>query len=358
VAEVKGLQVAYDGRLVLDVPHLAIERGETLTLIGPNGSGKSTLLRVLALLQRPAKGEVFLDGERVDYRTNLLAYRRRLALVMQQPLLRHASTFENVATGLRFRWAARREVVERVNHWLSRLGIAHLAGHNARTLSGGEAQRVSLARALALGPELLLLDEPFADLDTPTREGLLSELRPLLRESRTTTLFVTHDRNEALRLADRMAVMMGGRIHQIGPCREVFSRPVSQEVAAFIGTETIVPGRVVGESQGLLEVEVAPGRKVVALGSYPQGREVLVCIRPEDITLVRQGAAEQTSARNRIPGRVTGVEDLGSFCRVSLDCGFPLVSYATRASVSELSLAESQSLLASFKATAVHIIPQ
>ncbi len=356
--QLRELEVVQGGSIILDIPELTVGGGDILAVIGPNGAGKSTLLRVLALLQRPSKGQVLLDGRAVDYRRSLLPYRRRLALVMQQPLLRDASTFENVATGLRFRWAPGREIRARAGHWLERLGIAHLAARHARTLSGGEAQRASLARALVLEPDLLLLDEPFADLDPPTREGLMAELKPILRETRTTTVFVTHDRDEALRLGARLAVMMRGRILQVGRPQEVLGRPIDQEVAAFVGVETVLPGTVQEERQGLLGVEVVPGKRVAAVGNIAVGSPVLLCLRPEEVTLLEPGEAGHSSARNRFLCVVQEVADLGPYLRVSLDCGFPLVAYATRVSVSEMEIAVGRLVAASFKATAVHLIPQ
>ncbi|MDP2662406.1 MAG: ATP-binding cassette domain-containing protein, partial [Dehalococcoidia bacterium] len=215
MVQARGLRVAQGGAAILEIEDLKVDPGETLAVIGPNGAGKSTFLKALALLQRPTGGEILLDGVSVNYRASLLPYRRRLALVMQQPLLRDVSTFENVATGLRFRRTPRREARERAEHWLGRMGIGHLAGRRAATLSGGEAQRASLARALVLNPDLLLLDEPFADLDPPTRDSLLFELRPILREAGATTIFVTPDRDEALRLGDRLAVLIRGRLCQV-----------------------------------------------------------------------------------------------------------------------------------------------
>lgn len=356
--ELKDVRVAHDGKVILDISDLAVDRGETLAVIGPNGAGKSTLLKVLALLQRPLGGQVILEGQAVGYDASLLQYRRRLALVMQQPLLRDTSTFENVATGLRFRWTPRRDARKRVQRWLERLGIAHLAQRRACTLSGGEAQRASLARALVLDPDLLLLDEPFADLDPPTREGLMSELKPILRETGTTTVFVTHDRDEALRLGDRLAVLMGGRVLQTGRPQEVMARPASQEVAAFVGTETVLPGVVTAEHEGLLEVEVAAGQVVAAVGQAPLGSRVLVCLRPEEITLLEPHQERHSSARNHFAGIVREVADLGLYVRVSLDCGFPVVAYATRISVSEMGIKTGHGMVASFKATAVHLIPQ
>jgi tungstate transport system ATP-binding protein len=166
--------------------------------VGPNGAGKSTLLRVIALLERPARGEVMFDGAAMS--GSPLSYRRKMALVFQEALLLDTTVEANVRTGLSLRGVAREEQRRRVDEWLERFGIAHLRGRSPRTLSGGEAQRASLARAFALQPEVLLLDEPFASLDPPTREALIDDLDAVLTSSRVATVFVTHDRAEALRL--------------------------------------------------------------------------------------------------------------------------------------------------------------
>jgi tungstate transport system ATP-binding protein len=231
--QVSGLVVRRGGRVVLDVPSLELRRGEILALVGPNGAGKSTLVTALALLERPAAGTISLDGTPVDWRRGLLAARRRLAIVFQEPLLFDTTVAENVATGLKLRGIPRNEREPRVAAWLDQLGISHLAGRQARTLSGGEAQRTSLARALVLSPELLLLDEPFAALDAPTREALTDDLLPLLRETATTTVLVTHDRDEALELGDRIGVILDGRLAQVDRPESVMDSPASEAVAAF-----------------------------------------------------------------------------------------------------------------------------
>jgi tungstate transport system ATP-binding protein len=210
VVDLEGVRVVYGAHPVVDVASLAVREGELLGVIGPNGSGKSTLLRILGLLEAPTAGVVRFRGQPVVPR-DLLAARRQMASVFQDPLLIDATAFDNVALGLRFRGLPRRAVAARVGPWMDRLGIAHLAGRRARTLSGGEAQRTALARALVLQPALLLLDEPFSALDPPTREALMVELGGILRQDRITTVLVTHDRGETLALGDRAAVMLAGR---------------------------------------------------------------------------------------------------------------------------------------------------
>jgi tungstate transport system ATP-binding protein len=349
--------VDYAGQTVLDVPQIDVLAGEVLALIGPNGAGKSTLLRALGLLERPTAGQVRFLGHTVSWDSpELLRNRRRFASVFQEALLCDATVEANAALGLRLRRRPAAEVAAQVGLWLERLGIGHLAGRRARTLSGGEAQRVSLARAFAVRPDALLLDEPFAALDPPTRDELLALLHDVLHQEHLTTVFVTHDRQEALRLGDRIAVMMDGRICQIGPAHEVFGRPVTEKVARFVGVETILAGHVAAEHAGLLRIEVN-GAMIEALGHLPHGQRVLVCLRPED--LVIRHRVEPTlleSARNHLPGIVEEVVALGAQCRVRIDCGPALVALVTKQSLEDLTLAPGVPVVVSFKASAVHLI--
>lgn len=225
--------VRYGERPIIQIPSLAVYPGEVLAIIGPNGAGKSTLLRVMGLLEQPTRGKVTFQGQEVRPQ-NALTARRRMASVFSEPLLLNASVYENAALGLKLRGLNRRSIEQRVSPWLERLGIAHLVGRPARSLSGGEARRTSLVRALALDPELLLLDEPFSALDPPTRETFLLDLETILRETSITTVFVTHDRNEAFMLGDRVAVLIGGEFLQVGAANDVFAQPVNQEVARFV----------------------------------------------------------------------------------------------------------------------------
>lgn len=228
-----GLCVRRGSRTVLDVPEITVATGEVLAVIGPNGAGKSTLLQALALLL-PAKMTYWLGGRQVRLPREALALRRQMAVVFQEPLLLDGSVFDNVAIGLRLRRLPGRAIKDRVKTWLARLGVAHLARRQARTLSGGEAQRVNLARALALEPRVLFMDEPFGALDVLTRAALLQDLRPVLEAAGVTVLFVTHDFTEIPPLADRVAVIIEGRIVQMDTPRAIFNQPADAAVNALV----------------------------------------------------------------------------------------------------------------------------
>ncbi len=352
--KLEDLLVRRGGVTVLDISRLEVFQGQVLSLIGPNGAGKSTLMLTLAGLLKPSRGAIFFQGERIA--DGGFAYRRHIAMVFQEPLLFDATVFENVATGLKIRGMSRGDIVRAVPGYLERFGIGHLAKRSARKLSGGEAQRTSLARAFVTKPEIVFLDEPFSALDPPTREALTNDLERILRETHTTAIASTHDQTEALRLADRIAVVIGGKIAQIGPVAEVMNRPADEFVASFVGVETVLPGRVVRVSDGAFAAAVAGGREVEAVGQVEPGDAVLCCVRPEQVTLSPNPTPPGSSARNVFAGTIRQITPLGLFQRIRVDCGFELVAYVTRQSLEELGLTEGKPVSASFKATAVHVI--
>ena len=356
ILSVKDLVVRHDDQTVLQVSSLDIQEGEVLAVIGPNGAGKSTLLLVLARLLQPQGGQVYFRGSPIELE-NELAYRRRIALVLQEPLLLHQSVFDNVAAGLKFRGLPRAELKNRTEEWLERLEISHLHNRPAQRLSGGEAQRISLARAFALQPELLLLDEPFSALDTLTRSRLLQDLHVLLSQTNITTNFITHDLDEALLLGDRVAVLLGGVLRQVGRPQDVFTAPSDGDVAAFVGVETVIAGKVTASQNGQIIVE-ANGLKLEAVGDISTGTQVLFCLRPEDITLSISSETSLSSARNHLSGRIIRMTPSGPLVRVVIDCGLSVVALITRGSANDLQLMEDQLVTASFKATAVHLIPR
>ncbi len=212
---------------------MSIPRGETLAVVGPNGAGKSTFLLALARLLKPRRGQIVYDGKSLS-QWNELEYRRKISFVFQSPLLMDMTVEQNVALGLKFRGTPKEETRERVGKRMKQLGIESLSKRRASQLSGGEAQRVSLARAFVLEPELLLLDEPFAALDPPTRAQLIEDLSILLKEDHRTAVFVTHNLSEATRLSRRIAVLVGGKLRQVGTAKQIKSKPADETVAAFL----------------------------------------------------------------------------------------------------------------------------
>ena len=357
LARLHGVRVRYGDRTVVAVEDLTVERGEILALLGPNGAGKSTLLRVLTLLEAPAAGEVIFEGTPITA-AERARWRRRVACCFQEPLLLDATALANAALPLRLRGVPRREAEARAFQWLERLGVAGRADRRASTLSGGEAQRVSLARALTLEPELLGLDEPFAPLDPESREPLQEEFLALQRERGMAAVLVTHDRAEALRLGDRVAILLAGRLAQVGPAAEVFTRPASEAVARLVGADTILEGTVLGSGEGLLTMDVA-GHRVQAVGSLPAGQRALLCLRPEDVTLLPAAESGRlSSARNNLPARVVRLVPAGPLLRVHLDCGAPLGALVSRPSATALGLMEGMAVIATFKASAAHPLPR
>jgi tungstate transport system ATP-binding protein len=229
---VEGLQIRRGGVQVLDLPRFSVSAEEKVAVIGPNGAGKSSLLLGLACLIERDHGTITFQGEEVTTRGET-RFRRRIAMVFQEPLLFDTTVLDNVAEGLRIRGWGRPEAREVAMESLELFRVGQLAGRSAHKLSGGEAQRVSLARAFAVRPKLILMDEPFSSLDLPTRIVLAEDLGRILHESGTAAIIATHDRIEALRVVDRLVVMDGGKIVQEGTPQEVMAQPANTFVAAF-----------------------------------------------------------------------------------------------------------------------------
>jgi tungstate transport system ATP-binding protein len=354
ILDIKNLKISRNQSLVLSINELGIEKGELLAVIGPNGAGKSSMILALSGLLPFDQGEIYFEDQLVQPK-DFFAYRRKIGMVLQNPLLLDDSVEDNITVGLRFRGESRKESNQKAKLWMERLGISHLAKRKARQLSGGEAQRVSLARALVLKPKLLFLDEPFGALDAPTRARLIEDFIQLQKQEAITTIFVTHDQDEALWMGDRVAVIMEGKLRQMGHPDEVFNSPVDADVAGFVGTETIIPGKVVAVQDGLASVQV-DGYTLEVVGDVHPGQKVFICLRPEHLTLWRDSTIGQSSARNFLRGTITQITPQGVLDRVILDCGFHLVGLITRSSTRDMGLEVGMKISASFKSSSAHLV--
>ncbi len=344
--------------------------GAVLVLFGPSGAGKTTILRQIAGLERPDTGVVRF-GDEVWCETTRSVWQppqsRGAAIVFQEPtLFPHLTVRDNIRYGIRHAVSIQDPIQDQIQdrsriavaEIATMLGVGGLENRYPRALSGGEAQRVELARALATRPRLLLLDEPFAALDAPTRVRLRRDVRSLLQTTGTPAILVTHDRTEALAMGDLIAVVIDGRIRQVGAVADVFTRPHDAGVAAALGVEAVLPGRVVAVGDGL--VEIAVGDLVLHAAereSIAAGADVYACIRAEDVTIETRSPG-QASTRNHLAARVVAIATEGPVDRVTLDCGVALDALITRRSREEMQLAAGAQVTAAVKATAIHVVPR
>jgi len=231
--KIQNMKCSRDKRVVLAIDKYAIIKDEVLAVIGPNGAGKSSFLHILTRLLKIDQGEVDWK-DRSIFSIPALEYRRKLALVMQEPLLLDRSVRDNIAIGLKFRGEQKEQIAKKIEIWAEKFRISHLLDRPAKKISGGEAQRVSLARAFVLEPELLLLDEPFSALDPQTRKEIVKDLRLVLNQTKTTTVFVTHDLNDVAVLADQVVLVWDGRILQAGTYGHVCKNPINEAARNYL----------------------------------------------------------------------------------------------------------------------------
>jgi molybdopterin-binding protein len=325
--------------------NLEIEEDEYFVILGPTGSGKTLLLEVIAGFHQPAQGRVEYDG--VDF-TDLPSNERDFAFVYQDYVLfPHMRVRENIAYGLKVRKEER--VDELVEEMARAVGVDHLLSRSPLTLSGGEQQRVAIARALVLRPRVLLLDEPYGGLDHQTTVSLRNMVKDLHKEYGGIVVHVTHDQEEAVILGDRVAVMNGGTIEQVGPPQEIMRRPRSHFVAEFVGTGNIFKGMAsVKEDVSTVDIE-----GVRIFSATPLEGEVTVTVRPEDIIIAERSFT--SSARNCFDGKVISILDRGIIHEVVVDIGIPLVIFVTRQSIEDMGLKPGMSIFVVFKASAVHL---
>jgi len=336
-----------------------IELGSRVTAVfGPSGAGKTSLLDLIAGLRQAQAASIRLDDSLLTDTAKGLSvptHQRGIGYVPQDlALFPHLSVRGNLVYG--HKSGGTNDLLFSFEHVVGVLEIQPLISREVTELSGGEKQRVALARALLASPRLLLLDEPLASLDAPLKEKIIPYLARIRDEFRIPTLFVTHDRFEALTLAEDIVVLVDGKVMQSGPVSEVFTRPANADVARLVAVETIQPGTITGVNDGLATVNVNRAT-LTALAPPTSSSEVFVCIRGEDVILQRD-AAIASSVRNRLPARVLSLRPEGALVRVELDAGFPLFALITRPASAELELHKGGMITALIKAPAIHLVPR
>ena len=306
------------GRFVaVEAFNLQVERGEFVSFLGPSGCGKTTTLRMIAGFELPTSGQITMDGQEMTYtRPNA----RNIGMVFQSyALFPNMTVAGNIGFGLKVAGKAAAEIKERVAEMLQLIGLADLGERYPYQLSGGQQQRVALARALAIRPQLLLLDEPLSALDAKIRMNLRNEIRSIQRQLGITTIYVTHDQEEALSLSDRIVVMSAGRMEQVGSPFEIYNFPQTRFVASFVGTLNIVPATVINGAQGEVQIDSQQITLAAGIDGVPNGAQVTVALRPEALSLSESGA-------NRLVGHVENIAFLGSIVRIYIRLNKTLLS--------------------------------
>ena len=304
-----GIQKRFAGGTVaVENFNLAAEKGEFVSFLGPSGCGKTTTLRMIAGFEQPSAGTITVDGQDITYRP---PNRRNVGMVFQSyALFPNMTVAGNIGFGLKLRKRSKDQIRTRVAELLELINLPEKGDRYPYQLSGGQQQRVALARALAIEPEVLLLDEPLSALDAKIRVALRREIRAIQRQLGITTVYVTHDQEEAMSLSDRVVVMSEGRVEQIGPPPEIYNFPATPFVASFVGTLNLLPGTVVGDGSkvSVADHELTPSKPL----SGRAGSRITVALRPEAVELGEAGGA------NRLRGSVEDVAFLGSIVRTRI----------------------------------------
>jgi len=347
--ELRGVTKSYGSIQALDDVTLEVNRGEVLTLLGPNGSGKTTLVKIAAGLEAPSDGYFVFDGVKVEP-SNVASVRRRATLVFQKTVIFRGSVFDNVAFGLRLRGISAQELEGKVTDALDLVRLSHLRERRARSLSGGEQQRLSLARAIALDCDVVLLDEPTANLDPDSLIIIKDVIRRLNHEKGTTIIIATHNLEQAEDLSDRIVLLREGRVVEEARPEDLFVEP-SAEMARFTRSENVFSG-VSRILDGVAHVSIGEGVEIMAAFSH-EG-QVIIQVRPEDI-IISRGKME-SSARNSLLGRITGITEQNSVVKLKVDVGCLVTVQITRKSLVEMGLNVGQEIYLTFKASSVQAI--
>ncbi|MFX1410344.1 MAG: ABC transporter ATP-binding protein [Promethearchaeota archaeon] len=341
---------------VLSDVSFSINKAECFVIIGPNGSGKTTLLRILGLLEPPTEGQILYYGKNLSNisRKERVKYRRKFSFVRQKPVVRDASVFSNIAYGLKVRGMRWEEYIDDVDDIIKFVGLKDLEKKNARSLSGGEMQRVAIAMNFVISPELYLLDEVSANLDPMNVKLLEDFIRNIKQDKEKTIIMSTHDPLEAIKFGDRIAVLNNGQIIQIGTPNEIFTTPKDEFTALFVGYENIFSGIAkIDKPTGLTLIRV--NDLTITASSHIEG-EVKVCIRPESIG-ISKNPPSNVSYRNNFKGTIEDIRDFGNTCHLIINCQSERVlATITKLSLNKLELARNSDVFINFKATDVKIL--
>jgi len=344
---IKNLKVDLGDFMLQDI-NLDIESGEYFIILGPTGAGKTVLLEAIAGLHPVLEGRIWIDGREISRQS---AEKRGIGIVYQdQVLFPHLTVEDNIAFGLKLRKRPRGEIKAKVDYMAEMVEIPHLLKRSPATLSGGEKQKVALARALVIEPEVLLLDEPLSALDPETRERMQGELREIHRRVKVTIIHVTHDFEEAVALGHRVAVLNDGEIVQIGPPEDFLRHPSSEFVARFALSRNIFNGKIVDTEDGCTFVDIG-GVRVMAITEL-RG-EVRLSLRPEDILISKEPF--QSTARNSFQGAITDLADRGSIVYITVNVPPDFMCLITRQAFEELGLRKGMRIWITFKASATHV---
>ena len=336
------------GEFFLNDVTLDIEKGEYFVVLGPTGAGKTILLEAIAGIYSPDRGKILMDGRDI---TNVPPRSRNISMVYQDYMLfPHLTVEKNISFGLKLKKITTKEIKKKIDGISRMLNVRHLFHRFPGTLSGGEKQRIAIARAVVTEPKALLLDEPLSALDAQTREGLRYELKKIHSVTGITIIHVTHNFEEVFSLGDSVAVMNEGKIIQVGNPDDVFRRPNCEFIANFVGVENLFKGRST-VNNGTSDITIN-GIKIVSTAC--NSGDSVVSIRPEDILV--SGNKIESSARNSFSGKITDVIDKGAIIKIVADCGIPISAIITRRSFDDMGLSRGMSAYFTFKASDVHFI--
>ncbi len=356
---VDGLEVIRGGNKILKDLSFTIKEGEIFAILGPSGAGKTTLLRVLSCLEKPDAGKIFYrDSNLLETRgREHLDLRRRMAMVFQQGEVFDASVFDNVAYGLRIRGLDEEEIRKRVKKALRIVGLGGYEDRYARSLSGGEKQRLTFAMATVVNPEVLLFDEPTANLD-PINEKKVDEIIKRINNLGITIVIATHKQTEALTLADRVGIMSDGKFEQISTPEDVFYKPATSFVAQFVGVENILEGEVLSAEEDRFLIRVDGIELMVPNPGTEAEKKVLLCIRPEEIMILREDIPKNRKYPNVVKGRIAEMSPQGkALVRLVLETpGKNLVVDLPRHAANVMRLEVGKEVQASLKPESCHVI--